>query len=136
MAWGRASQRVHQMRQLSPEIRTVFERLAAAPETRDIETVRRDIATHLEAIEAAGHSNGLLPVDIAQALAAALNGLLDLLPSLESEHQRMAIAAARYFVSEQDAVPDTGGVLGLDDDIQVFNYVVERIGLFDRRLDL
>lgn len=45
-------------------------------------------------------------------------------------------AAVRYFVSEEDARPDTEGVLGLDDDIEVFTSVAEQIGQVDRKVDI
>lgn len=122
--------------QLGAEVSAIFSKLLARTETTDVLDLRNEVREHLTSFEGLAKKNGLLPVDIAQELAAGLEEFLDLYADLSAKHRRLVIAAARYFVSEEDARPDTEGVLGLDDDIEVFNYVAEMIGQADRKIDI
>ena len=50
------------------------------------------------------------------------------------EHRSAVVGAARYFVSENDEVPDAHSCTGLDDDVRVFNHVVALLGRVDLRI--
>ena len=50
--------------------------------------------------------------------------------------QRLIVGAARYFVADDDAEPDTQSILGLDDDLAVFNHVATQIGEPDLRIEM
>ncbi|MFT3770142.1 MAG: SNF2-related protein [Minicystis sp.] len=125
------------MRAPTPAEIALFERLSGPAAAEEVAALRRAVARHVDEVRQAAHHNELLPVDLAEQLAAGLDTLLGALPSLAAEAQPLVIGAARYFVSDDDAIPDTASVLGLDDDIAVFNAMVRRIGrrdLGDRRV--
>ena len=76
-----------------------------------------------------------MPVDLAEELAAKLDALLASIASLPVSAQPLVVGAARYFASDDDAIPDTGSVLGLDDDVAIFNAMVRRIGRPELEID-
>ena len=124
------------MTDLPQKGRDLFARAAVDLPAADWARLREEIQQHLDEFRDAAKHNELLPVDIAEELAAALDRLLELAPSLSAEQRRLVVGAARYFVSDDDARPDLEGVLGLDDDVLVFNWVVGELGLGDMMLDV
>jgi len=98
---------------------------------RNPRTLRSKVVTHVGSIRAAAQTNELLPVDLAEVLAKRLTGLLDELDKFSAEHQSLVLAAARYFISDDDHRPDTKDAMGLDDDLLVLNFVVTTIGRKD-----
>jgi uncharacterized membrane protein YkvA (DUF1232 family) len=84
---------------------------------------------------AAQRKSELLALDLAEALASRLDGLLAGSRALSVEHRAAVLGAARYFVSADDAVPDAQSCTGLDDDVLVFNHVVVMLGRDDLRID-
>jgi hypothetical protein len=73
----------------------------------------------------------LLAIDLAELLCVRLEILLGLAPSLGDEARADIVGAARYFISEDDAVPDSQSCTGLDDDVEVFNHVARSLGRDD-----
>lgn len=55
-------------------------------------------------------------------------GLLLLLEGCAPEQLPLVQAAAFYFASDEDAVPDVQGEDGFDDDAEVFNAVCHAVG--------
>jgi hypothetical protein len=66
---------------------------------------------------------------LARELVSACTKLLGTANDSMPEHHRRAIqAAVRYFVIEEDADSDLASVLGLDDDAEVVNAVLQYLG--------
>ncbi|MCB9679726.1 MAG: hypothetical protein H6737_31760 [Alphaproteobacteria bacterium] len=88
--------------------------------------LRAQIDRYRAEIENAGpladHALGLQLADNAKALLDAVRDRCDL-------DQRLAQIAVRYFVLGDDGDDDLMSPFGFDDDVEVFNAVVERIGL-------
>ncbi|MFW5877220.1 MAG: hypothetical protein ACOCXM_10830 [Myxococcota bacterium] len=114
----------------------LFREVARDVDPSELTEVRAQVRDHLAEFHIAAEFNELLPADIAEALATALDHLLEGAPSMTAANRALAVGAARYFVSDEDATPDLEGVLGLDDDVTVFNWVARRIGREDLTLDL
>lgn len=69
---------------------------------------------------------------LARSLAEASLKLLGTLnDDTPDQTRRMVQAAVRYFVIEEDADSDLGSILGLDDDAEVLNAVLRRLGYHD-----
>jgi hypothetical protein len=94
-----------------------------ADDDRAPRTLRAKVVTHVGSIRAAAVHNELLPVDLAEVIAKRIIGLLDDLEKLPAEHQKLILAAARYFMSDADHRQDTKDAMGLDDDLMVLNFV-------------
>ena len=93
------------------------------------------VRAHVAEVRAAARRDELLPLDLAEAIAAGLDALFAL-AVLTPEQARLVAGAARYFVSNADLRPDLGGPLGLDDDAMVFNHVAARLGRADLVVEL
>jgi hypothetical protein len=121
---------------LPEAVRGLFGEFVDSADVLPVSELRAQIRSHHQQFRNAARSNGLLPLDIADALAGGLEGLLDLHAGLDDRGQRLVIGAARYFISDQDARPDLESVLGLDDDLVVYNWVVAQIGRPELSIDL
>jgi uncharacterized membrane protein YkvA (DUF1232 family) len=113
----------------------IFRELSRDGTHDEVEHLRAAVRAHLEALTAAQRKSELLALDLAEALASRLDGLLAGSRALSVEHRAAVLGAARYFVSADDAVPDAQSCTGLDDDVLVFNHVVVMIGRDDLRID-
>ena len=90
---------------------------------------------HVQRFEAALSTNEFLPVAEARRLGAALPHLRDRARTHADPilAERLAWIAARYFVIRDDGAQDFE-VVGLDDDLAVFNAICEHLGFRDLRL--
>lgn len=114
---------------------TIFESLRAELAEPALATLRIEVRAHLAKLVAVQQREELVAIDLAELLAARLDGLLADSAQLSSEARADVVGAARYFVSATDAQPDTESCTGLDDDVAVFNHVAARIGRPDLRID-
>lgn len=90
---------------------------------------------HVQRFEAALATNEFLPIAEARRLGAALprlreRGRAHADPALA---ERLAWIAARYFVIRDDGAQDFE-VVGLDDDVAVFNAICDHLGFPDLRV--
>lgn len=109
----------------------IFERLKVTVTPQKLLTLREDIDTHLLHLQKLARKDEMTPIDLAQAIAGGLHALLQSLATFSSTHQADVLGAALYFVSTDDEIADTAGILGLDDDAAIFNYVALRVGRHD-----
>jgi len=113
---------------LEPKFDSHFRPLCEVLPDGELTALTVAIADHVEEIKQALRYNEFLDVTTAEKLASVLLQLLGEYFLFDDEEKRLVAGAARYFVHPLDADPDTGSVLGLDDDTAVLNYVLERIG--------
>lgn len=104
--------------------RTLREDLAAS----DLAELKIEVAAHYDSLVLAQSRNELVAIDLADLLSTRLQSLLAMAHQLSPDALRSIVGAARYFVSEADAVPDARSCTGLDDDVEVFNHVAIEIG--------
>lgn len=62
--------------------------------------------------------------------------LLDRYPQFREREQALIVGAARYFILQRDSLPDDTPFLGLEDDVQVINYVLAELGLSNQAVEL
>ncbi len=72
----------------------------------------------------------------ARRLAEANARLLRRARTLGSGDRRLAVLASRYFVTPSDGEDDLLSPFGFDDDVEVYNLVVSRLGLPSWRLPI
>ncbi len=100
-----------------------------------IAELRTAVRDHYDALVRAQEHAELVPVDLAELLCVRLEVLLDVYDAFPPARRADLVGAARYFVSEDDAVPDSHALTGLDDDVYVFNTVVRALGRADLVID-
>ena len=86
----------------------------------------KDYMTQFEEIHIT-HEVGDL--ELAKALARVSEMLLARYQTMTAEHKALVVGAVRYFIEDNDPLPDTGFSSGLVDDAQVMNHVLERLGI-------
>jgi uncharacterized membrane protein YkvA (DUF1232 family) len=89
-----------------------------------LKVLRGDVRAHLDTLTVAQRQSEFVAVDLAEMLCDRLEALLDAAPRMTATDREAVVGAARYFVSRADAAPDEASCTGLDDDVEVFNFVV------------
>ena len=98
--------------------------------------LQRAVTQHVGAIRTAMSRNEFLDIDTAERIAGVLLGLLKNHDQYEAAQRPLIVGAARYFVEAHDEEPDTRSLLGFDDDMTVLNFVLDRLGRSDLRVEL
>jgi uncharacterized membrane protein YkvA (DUF1232 family) len=113
---------------LDSRLDSYFGPLCTSIDTVELASLKISIDRHVEEIKQALQHNEFLDIDMAEHIAVTLLSLLNDLDKYPEYQRNLIAGAARYFVHQNDAEPDTGSVLGLDDDVTVLNYVLGAIG--------
>jgi len=112
-----------------PEATSVFDNLLNL-ELQPVPALKRQVDRHLADLQEAHGRNEFLDLAMAWELAGASHRLLALSPTATEADQRLIQAAVLHFVLANDASPDTGWLLGLEDDAKVLQAVARH---FDAR---
>lgn len=112
----------------------LFEQLCQDFEPVHLIHLKDEMREQVNNFREAAKEHEMLPVDLAQELHDKLHVLFRQMGNFSPEQQRLVVGAARYFVSQDDEYPDTDTILGLDDDVSVFNHVIEQLGRSDLRM--
>lgn len=68
-------------------------------------------------------------LELAKSLARVSEMLLARYQGFDAEQKALVVGAVRYFIEDNDPLPDSGFSSGLLDDAQVMNHVLERLGI-------
>ncbi len=94
----------------------------------ELAVLKVSVRTHYERLVRVQERDELVAVDLAELLCVRLEEVLAMAHLLAAEPRAHIVGAARYFISEADAVPDARSCTGLDDDVEVWNYVARALG--------
>jgi len=87
-----------------------------------------DVRSYASELEAEQSRSELVAVDLAIAVRDRLERLFGVAAGLPAAHRALVVGAGRYFISKDDAIPDTRACTGLDDDVRVVNHVLKELG--------
>ncbi|MFT4622638.1 MAG: uncharacterized membrane protein YkvA (DUF1232 family) [Myxococcota bacterium] len=119
---------------LPGDVAPYFQRLADEEPTPIVE-LRRELRRYSGQLRDAAQADPQIDAELGLELADACRGLLDRLPAEPTpEVLRVIQAAIRYFLLDDDADPDMGSTLGLDDDVEVVNVVLGLLGMNDLKV--
>lgn len=109
----------------------IFQGLRADLAPPELASLRTAVREHYEQLLHAQEQNELIAIDLAELLCDRLDQLLAMAHQLALEARLDIVGAARYFVEDQDLIPDEKSCTGLDDDVLVFNHVARSLGRTD-----
>lgn len=109
-----------------PEALRVFKSLMTL-ELQVDSALKIQVKRHMSDLEDAHERKEFLDLTTARELARMANRLLERYPTAEQADQRLIQAAVLYFVLDRDASPDSGSMLGLEDDAQVLHAVTSHL---------
>jgi uncharacterized membrane protein YkvA (DUF1232 family) len=109
----------------APVFRKLCQPLSVEEFTEFVESIR----AHLEELN--GFAASKRPPPYAVGLAKAVTALIERYADLPRSKQALAVGAVRYVVVEDDPLPDQMLRVGLRDDAQIVNHVLEECGIED-----
>lgn len=113
----------------------IFETMRRDLPAEELAALRHQVQHHKDDLRRAQVRSELIAVDLAEALAARLDGLLANAHLMQAEARAHVVGAAAYFISSADERPDDQSCTGLDDDVLVFNHVARLLGRADLVID-
>ena len=122
--------------QLEDRIDRIFAPLCATLPPDRVPQLQDQVQLHVRRAHEALRHNEFLDVPTVENVATVIVELLDSYTDHSQEQQALIVGAARYFTEADDAEPDTLSLLGFDDDVAVLNYVLDRLGMVHRKLEL
>jgi len=111
-----------------------FQRLALEPATVTTDLEAR-VRAYLDELRSVAATTEFVDLELAHSLTEACLRLLERFEELAPERRAMAQAAVQYFVLQDDAEDDLS-VIGLDDDVAVFNAVARHLGFSDLAVEV
>ena len=114
-------------KKLPPKLSSIFKGYCQAYPNDKLNALLENITAHVQELEFALSRNEFLDIATARRIAEVLEILISGYDQYSTEQQAMIAGATQYFIQEQDVEPDTKSILGLDDDVQVINYVLDKI---------
>jgi len=100
-----------------------------------IDKLSESVKTYLTEANTALFENEFIDIKSAEKLAAVSHYLIELMPDLSPEDQKYARAAIKYFLESEDEEHDFESMFGFDDDIEVMNFVLEKIGHSHKKIE-
>jgi hypothetical protein len=96
--------------------------------------LREQVQGHIEAAKAACDASTFFDGELAARLGKACLELLDI-EGLDDAESRLVMAACIYFVDDEDSDGDFRAILGFEDDAEVYNQVVAKLGRPELKVD-
>ena len=107
-------------------------RRLSAEELLPLDDLPDQITAYLEDLAHRSLEHEFIDLELATTIGQRFHDLIDgVTIEMSREHRRLIQAAAKYFVTEQDADADTTSPIGFDDDTFVFNFVARELGRDD-----
>lgn len=122
--------------QLSPGVDELFRELAVPVKKGELESIKAEIWQYVEKIVKAQRKNEFLNADLARKISETCIYLLDSYTKYPKDQKALISGAVKYFLLCGDQDSDIGSPLGFDDDAEVLNYVLNKIGRKDLLIDI
>jgi uncharacterized membrane protein YkvA (DUF1232 family) len=120
---------------LPTRIERVFQSLCEDLPASAAKQIENDVRRYLVDMNSALHRNEFTDFTLAAAIVEVLCNLLADYEAYKSDHRRLIVGAARYFMQPDDVEPDLSP-LGFEDDVQVLNYTLALLHHPELKIDL
>lgn len=121
---------------LPDRLARIFEPLCRDTEHVDLDRLTTQVIAHAAQIRQATRRNEFLDAGLADQIADLLCLLLSDVTHQTPQQRALVVGAARYFTDMNDADSDLNSILGLDDDVEVLNHVLDLLGHTDLKVKL
>jgi uncharacterized membrane protein YkvA (DUF1232 family) len=120
---------------LEDEAHDIFAQLVEEPPL-PLGELRDEVAAYMIRLEREADEDDAIDLDMAEAIAESLRGLLEhVAEEGDEDAHRLVHAAVRYFILEEDAEDDLASLIGFDDDAEVVTEVAEALDRPDLAID-
>ena len=126
MIFGRRSE--HKLPKFPESVESTFRDFCEALPAESVEEVKQELDKAVKAILRRAMENDLIETKLVNDLYAVSCSLLERYENYDQGGRAMVIGAIRYFVVENDPLPDSGFSSGYYDDAKVMNYVLDQLG--------
>lgn len=120
--------------EFSENLPATFYRIADNIDREDLQKLEQSVHSYMNSAQAALYENEFIDMQSAKKLVNASKFLIEILPGLDPEKQRLAKSAIKYFIESNDDEHDFKSILGFDDDIKVMNHVLDKIGYPEKKI--
>ena len=124
--------RKHPLPSFPPSVAPTFQRQCERLAPEQLEQFTREFEGAVDGIYKSLSGHGLIKKSLVDELIEISRFLLSEHPRYSPEQGALIVGAIRYFVDPHDGLSEASFASGLQDDIGVFNYVLEELGLDDR----
>ncbi len=118
----------HKLPKFPENVESTFRSFCISLPLEAIEDVKSELEKAVKKILKNSTKNDRIEVELVNNLHDVSNRLLDNYQNYNANQRALIIGAIRYFVVEDDPVPDSGFSSGYYDDAKVMNYVLSQIG--------
>jgi uncharacterized membrane protein YkvA (DUF1232 family) len=126
MIFGRRTE--HKLPKFPENVESTFRDFCEALPNEAIPDVKQQLDQAVKTILRKSIENDLIETKLVNELYEASCALLERYEKFDKAGRAMVIGAIRYFVVEDDPLPDTGFSSGFYDDAKVMNYVIDQLG--------
>ena len=126
MIFGRRSE--HQLPKFPETVEATFRDFCEALPEEAIPDVKSELDKAVKSILRKSIENHLIETKLVNDLYSVSCSLLEGYEKYDKAGRAMVIGAIRYFVVENDPLPDSGFSSGFYDDAKVMNYVLDQLG--------
>jgi len=114
----------------------LFNKVLAENRNNDKTYLSKLVTDYLKFAKKSLSINEFIDIDSATLLTGVSHYLISQLDNLSQEEKSYAVAAIYYFVECDDREHDFNSMFGFEDDIEVMNYVLEKIGHTNKKIEL
>ncbi len=126
----------HKLPRFPHTVIPTFRNLCEVLSEEDVKKLEPQVDTYLAELEEQAKTNPRLNISLGRDLAERSKYLLAHYGEFEDKEKSLILGAVRYFAHSQDPISETTFASGYDDDVQVMNHVLERLGLEEMYISL
>ena len=114
----------------------LFEQLLSENRIIDVNHLTKIVDEYFAFAKKSLNDNEFIDIDSAALLIEVSHYLISQFDNLSEDDKRYVVAAIYYFVESDDEEHDFNSMFGFEDDIEVMNYVLEKIGHAHKKIEI
>ena len=114
----------------------LYEQLLSENRNNDVNHLAKIVDEYFAFAKKSLNDNEFIDIDSAALLTEVSHYLISQFDNLSEDDKRYVVAAIYYFVESDDEEHDFNSMFGFEDDIEVMNYVLEKIGHTHKKIEI